>query len=119
MRLDTYIETLTALDLHLEVEFDNGETPGRLMSWRGRYQELTLDTDETPSCPMTVGVLLRDAMQANGGTFQGYKGGDYTMSLRTPVWADPWGECRSMAIGGIEVRDGKVVIRRIDIGDYV
>ena len=119
MNLGTYTDTLAALDGSLPVYFDNGLPVRRLISWRGRYNELTLDCGEKDDAPRTVADLLKDAKEADGKTFQGYKGGDYVMGRHTAVWADEWGEYHGLGIAGIEVTDGRVIVRRIDLGDYV
>lgn len=119
MNLAAYIETLEALPLTATVVFDNGSVPSRLISWRGRYNELSLDHVDDGSPPPTVGDLLRDAKQALGGTFEGYKGGDYTMGPDTPIWADPWGEYHGWAVAGFSLSNGVVTIGRFDAGDYL
>lgn len=119
MNLGTYIDTLAALDPTLTVVFDNGRVPIGLSSWRGRYEELTLDSDSADQAePPTVAALLTDAIEADGKTFQGYKGGDFVMSRRTAVWADEWGHYECWAIAGVEVGKGRAVIRRMNIEDY-
>lgn len=117
MNLGELIDTLATLPKTLRVRFDFGAVPTHLVSWRGSYDELTLDSDHDAPEP-TVAVLLRDARRADGGTFHGYKGGDFTMDRHTPVWADPWGEYLSRAITGIRVSEGVVVLQTADISAY-
>lgn len=131
MTLGQLLNTLEAADSDAPVRFSNGVTPTRFASWRGRYNDLTLyhggswnrspDDDpgytEDPEC--TVRDLLQLAREADGGTFQGYKGGDYTMRLDTPIWADDYGCCDYMAIVGSRVEDGALVLVTQYIGEYV
>lgn len=78
MNLAGLIEALKALPPEQAIVVDyTGKAPGRLCSWRGRYNELTIDTapwDEDNRC-LTVGALLVDANLAVGRTFEGYKVG--------------------------------------------
>ncbi len=117
MNLGTWIEELSAHDRTLPIKFDDGTHPGKLRSWRGMYERLSLDTGHEHT---NVGALLDDAVRAVGATFTGYKGGDYVMHVDTPVYADEWGRCPGMGIAGIDY-DGaptRLIIKRIDLSDY-
>lgn len=50
-------------------------------SYRGDYSELAFEPAEN----VRVADMLRDARAALGTTYQGYKGGDYTMNSWTPI----------------------------------
>ena len=56
---------------------------GEAMSYRGYYVDLSFAPLEKPR---TVKDALKEAENANGETFYGYKGGDFTMTRNTPVW---------------------------------
>lgn len=57
---------------------------GNPHSWRGSYDELAFEpVDDT-----TVGEMLAEARSAIGQTYDGWKGGDYLMTLNTPVNID-------------------------------
>lgn len=72
-----------------------GETPHGLDSYRGYYEDLSLDyACESPA--MRVGRLLKMFEDAVGKTYQGYKGGDFTMSTKTLVWVAPYGNTGRM-----------------------
>lgn len=128
MRLGELIDTLAGLDPDLLVRYDNGHLPQTFFSWRGIYAELTLhesfrDWDPEGKCftedpPRTVRDLLAEARAANGGTFKGYKGGDYTMGLDTPVWADAYGCYSCNAITGIKVDGDQAILTTLNISDY-
>lgn len=108
MRLEDWIKALEALPRTAEVVFDDGEYVGRLISWRGVYAQLSLPDARQP---LTVADLLADAQAAIGGTFTGYKGGDYVMSASTPVWADDYGTCPGrIPTGAVCDIDGRVVV---------
>lgn len=74
-------------------------------SYRGYYDELAIE----PGGVVTVAkarVMLEDAV---GSTFQGYKGGDYTMTGDTPVWSAPYGSVGVPVIGITVTKDGVTV----------
>lgn len=56
-------------------------------SYRGYYDQLAFEPCENT----TVGAMLACAEAALGGTFQGYKGGDYTMDRDTDCWLARYG----------------------------
>jgi len=61
---------------------------GYPMSFRGSYYELAFD----PTDNVTISDMLNYAKSAMGNTFEGYKGGEYTMGEDTPCWISPYGE---------------------------
>lgn len=60
---------------------------GQPDSYRGYYDELAFEPVEKT----TFGEMLAHAQFALGRTFQGYKGGDYTMHEGTPCWIASYG----------------------------
>ena len=116
MRLGEFIKTLEGFDGNDEVEFDSGDAPRHFDSWRGVYAELTLTRGGKK--PMKVSELLRQARAAVGGTFEGYKGGDYQMDESTPVWADDYGDCAYNGIVGVRQEPTRVVIVTADLSAY-
>ena len=64
-----------------------------LLSWRGRYRELTINSKPVDRSEnvATVGSFLRSCQSAVGGFFEGWKGGDFEMDKDTAVWADNQG----------------------------
>lgn len=125
MKLGDWIEELEALPPDAVVQFDDGTYPDHLCSWRGRYAELTLDTfmGGDKFAPRRVSDLLANAREAVGKTFEGYKGGDFTMDQSTTVWADPYGEYRGWIIIGVEMGRGdlvdRVIVKKFNIMDYL
>jgi hypothetical protein len=57
---------------------------GNPHSWRGSYDELAFEPVENT----TVGQMLEDAKSAVGATYEGWKGGEFLMTLDTPVNID-------------------------------
>jgi hypothetical protein len=77
-------------DDFLEVEFDDGTIPTDFMSWRGSYCELALGYKFEGICH--ISELFRKAFNSNGSIYVGYKGGDFTMDLDTPIHQANYGE---------------------------
>lgn len=102
MTLGELIAALETLPPDAHIEYDDGSFVGSFDSWRGAYRELTLIPEYNYSWTNYVKNVLREARAAVGHTFQGYKGGDFTMSEETAVWADEYGIYQSRAIIGIE-----------------
>lgn len=61
---------------------------GRGDSYRGYYQDLAFE----PKMNTTVGQMLREAKIALGGTYGGYKGGEFRMTEYTDCWLAYWGQ---------------------------
>jgi len=62
---------------------------GNPHSYRGCYEELAFEPVEDT----TVGAMLACATEALGSTYQGYKGGYFTMTAYTSVWLAQEGTC--------------------------
>ena len=69
---------------------------GHLASYRGYYSDLAFAPDTQPRTVADVLTTCRDAM---GKVFEGYKGGDFLMGERTPLWVAPWGDCGPRLMG--------------------
>ena len=96
----------------MPVVFDKGGSPTLPHSYRGYYDDLSFDsTDEKVSASR----VLEGARNCIGRTFEGYKGGDYTMSEDTPLWCAPYGRTGPAIIGG-EVKDGSVILHTKQVG---
>ena len=75
-----------------------------LESYRGYYSDLSLNIEGGDEVT-TVGKLLDDLNSADGDTFTGYKGGDFTMDSSTLMWADFYSCCSSQGVTGVIVSD--------------
>jgi hypothetical protein len=97
------------------VVFDDVDcVPTSVGSWRGSYRELAIRYDGG-SEPMTVDEFHAILDDADGKTFKGYKGGDFTMSSTTPVWVANRGTSsgfkhREHGVVGVREEDERVVI---------
>lgn len=101
MTLGAYVEALRRLPSDAEVPLSE------MFSWRGSYDELSVDPAERNS----AAVLLADAEQALAGkAFTGYKGGEFKMSRFTPIWADPYGDYFKRMLLSVEFVGGEVVV---------
>lgn len=119
MTLDELITNLNACpDQDALIRFTGvaGGNPGEFHSWRGIYAHLAIDLQPET---ITVGELLERASAAKGETFQGYKGGDYTMDGDTPVWCSEYGYASHFAIVGINAATDPVSLLTHDIGEYL
>lgn len=56
---------------------------------RGSYDELAF----TPEPEAKIADMLAHARSALGGTFEGWKGGEFTMNEHTPVYIGEFGDC--------------------------
>lgn len=78
MTLQELIDYLAACDPSTRVPIGFA----RPHSYRGYYYDLAFEI-ETET---TVGAMLAAARKALGATYQGWKGGEYTMGEHTDVW---------------------------------
>lgn len=70
---------------------------GTFDSYRGYYEDLALDPAGEV---LTVGELLHSVLDADGATFQGYKGGDFHMSMSSSLWIASYGQATSLRFLG-------------------
>lgn len=85
MTLGALIEWLEGQDPEMVVK-DGFGSPH---SDRGDYSELAF----TPEPEAKIADMLANARRALGGTFEGWKGGEFTMGEHTPVYIGNYGEC--------------------------
>lgn len=80
--------------------------PGSFHSYRGYYDHLAFDFNVQGT--KKVKDFLAECREAEGDHFSGYKGGDYKMDRKTPVWVSQWGDNSHWGIAGID-NDGYTV----------
>lgn len=113
-------------DKQKKVVYDFGEyAPTDIDSWRGIYSELALDYEKTE--PKTVEQILSILKEANGNSFQGYKGGYFKMGRNTPIWVANYSESgisdykggldNYPSVAVVEVVDGPVVVLVTDVNE--
>lgn len=95
MNLADLITTLEAADPTLAVPrgFTNPH------SYRGDYMDLAFE----PATDVTVADMLADARSALGATYQGWKGGDFTMGEHTWCWLSVEGDASGETISALLV----------------
>lgn len=109
MTLGQIIDTLKRKEPTEEVRFDFVYfRPTTLRSWRGDYSQLSLGYAHDSPKTTTVAELLAECEAAVGKTFQGWKGGDYTMNERTRVYVGNSGEGAGTAI--VDIIDGTYLV---------
>jgi hypothetical protein len=93
------------------VRFDFcGMVPGKLGSYRGDYSELALGFNGADATDVRVSDLVAHLKKAVGKEFTGWKGGDFLMSLDSPVWVDNPGKYTRTGIVGIREGECCVII---------
>ena len=99
-------------DTEPEVRFDFEYLfPTEIGSWRGSYEELALNFKSHDNAePMSLSDFIKMLKAAVGQTYQGYKGGDFTMSRHTPVWVANYGNSGNTAVIEVVDNDYEVIL---------
>lgn len=100
------------------IAFDFGSAiPTTVDSWRGSYAELAIgyrlsgyDNDDQHFSDSYAVDFLEHLKSTIGKTFDGWKGGEYTMSKSTPVWVSNPGNAGSTAVVGVLDAGWQIVI---------
>lgn len=108
MRTDASIDIPAYLDLGELILALEAEDPTRILpigfnnphSFRGDYVDLAFE----PAVDVSIGDMLAAARAALGSTYQGWKGGDYTMAEHTTCWISYEGESSDNCIGPLMLR---------------
>jgi hypothetical protein len=83
--------------------------PTTIDSWRGSYAELALNF-ETSGEELPVSKFLELLKSAVGKTFEGYKGGDFIMDERTPIWVANYSHSGNTAVVDVLDCDYQVIL---------
>jgi hypothetical protein len=89
------------------VEFDDGTPVGTPHSYRGYYSDLAF---KDASIPRKVAEVYPGVLGAIGREFTGYKGGEYRMHEKTPLWRSEYGSASGIAVVRALAMDGKIVL---------
>ena len=90
------------------IRSDNKKSIGSLHSYRGYYDHLAF----APSNNIrTIGEVIEDAKMAIGKTFSGWKGGEFKMTINTPLWVSAVGAVSHKAISGLKIKDNNVILK--------
>lgn len=108
-------------DSDMVIKLDTGFYPKNFDSWRGSYCELSLTYDLKEKT--LAKDLYLEAVESDGETFEGYKGGEFTMNKKTPIHQANYGEWHlyktikgeerdlgTRKIVGIKENNGKIII---------
>ena len=99
LTLGGLIAQLKKLPADCVLSADMGWQPShKLSSYRGYYSDLAIE----PGAATTAGKLLVTSKAALGATFEGYKGGNFLMSAKTPLWLSAYGINSGVAIIGLD-----------------
>ena len=85
-----------------------GLVPTNFGSYRGYYDELSLNYDTEGHC--TVESLLNAAKCCIGKAFYGYKGGVFVMDESTPIWISNYGKVTDQKLDLIDVEGWAVYL---------
>lgn len=79
-----------------------------LRSYRGYYSDLAFEhsVGERPSID-----LWADCKNAMGQVFEGYKGGEFVMGAKTPLWISEYGESSGIKLMAVHA-DGTVEVEQ-------
>jgi hypothetical protein len=83
--------------------------PTGIDSWRGSYDELALEFGTEGREP-PLSEFIEMLKEADGKTYTGYKGGDYTMSRHTPVWVANYGNIGNTAVIDVVDNDYEIIL---------
>lgn len=115
MTIGEVIEALEKASPDAQVVFAFGYVvPTTVQSWRGIYGEAALgykydgSSTDRPSVSALLAVL-RKAIEP-GITFQGWKGGDYSYTMDTPLHIDNSGEYSCTELVRIQREDWQVTL---------
>ncbi len=113
--LGSLIDALKECAPGAEVQFDFCYiVPTTLASYRGYYEDLALGwQDKGPT--KTVAGLIEQLEGAIGDTYEGWKGGDYTMHRGSSIWVANRGEAGGTAIVGLndETYHGVILVTKL------
>lgn len=88
--------------------------PTGLDSWRGSYDELAI-TFSIEGKPPTGKEFLDWLKESVGKSYEGWKGGEYTMGKSTPLWVANSGNSGQTALVRVDVDDFGIKLNTLDI----
>jgi len=94
--LGELIEKLKEVPETLQVLFEDGTYIGEFDSYRGYYSDLAISQGENPVEAKDLLENLENKVLDK--IFQGYKGGDITMSANKPLWRSEYGMASGDAV---------------------
>lgn len=109
MNIGTLISLLERCPSTARVKFGfSGFAPTTVSSWRGVYAEAAIEYKQHHE--ITVAQLIAELNKATMNTYHGYKGGEYTYHIHTPIHVDNWGEWTGTEITAVQIVDDDVIL---------
>jgi hypothetical protein len=101
------------------IEFDFGSAyPTDFSSWRGSYDEIAInyglsgyDNNADPFAHKNLADFVKELEETIGKTFEGWKGGVFTMSADTTVWVANDGNVGNTGVVGIRNNSYSVTLQ--------
>jgi len=105
-------EFLDEVEKTEQVVFDFGYfSPTSLCSWRGAYEELAIDYDDVDyEKIINLKQFIELLENAVGKSFEGWKGGMFTMHEDTPLWVSKPHQACDTAVVGVTYAGYKYII---------
>jgi hypothetical protein len=101
-------------DNRVDLDFDSSYDLFRLNSYRGYYQYLALDYNNTQGTQLkpnnTVSQVLKLFEDAEGREFTGYKGGEFLMHSKTIVFVSPYSTASERMLVDIKKKPKNVTV---------
>lgn len=117
MTLGQLIDVLERKDQAARVAYSFGYFhPTSFGSWRGAYEELSIGYEHASEISArggehpTVASLLARAIVADGATYHGYKGGEYTMDRDQRVWISKSNEACHSGLADVRECEGEIIL---------
>lgn len=107
MRLGAFIEALEKCEPSHPIVLDQGGSLNGFCSYRGYYEDLCVMPSDHDV--FSVAQVLKEAREAVGERFTGYKGGDFWMTKNTILWVASYGDTGRKLIG-VRPEESRVVI---------
>ncbi len=95
----------SVLDRSLPLAFCQGIYPSEFWSYRGYYEDLAVGVT---TFPVTVGEWLEKLKDQVGVKHDGWKGGEYEVTMQTPLWVAAGNRDTGPAITGVKPKNGWV-----------
>lgn len=107
LTLGGMITRLDTMPSDMPIEYEDGGHPSGPHSYRGYYSDLSFEVEPGAATVAQVSAMLKSAL---GQTFEGYKGGGYTMGEGAPLWSSPYGDNSGVALMAVKVVGQRAII---------
>lgn len=108
LTLGELLDELRTFNPLLPVVYEDHKSPGDPHSYRGYYQDLSFQDREDGTA--STSEFIKVLENCIGKTFEGWKGGEFTMDRTTPLWRAYEGDC-GVAMVSVEATNQAAVIK--------